>query len=81
MVKAKWRKTSLKALDRLLYRRIKKKRWRWCKVNYDGKQKVHLVDPQGRLWEFKLQGGAWVRPAWLNDESVPRETGICTAVK
>ena len=80
MVKKEWRKTSLKALDRLIYRQKKKLRWRWAKVSQDRKVKVYLVDPQGRLWEFKLQGGAYIRPAWLQDEPSPRKTSVCAAV-
>tara|TARA_R100001463_G_scaffold83393_1_gene137989 strand:+ start:616 stop:861 length:246 start_codon:yes stop_codon:yes gene_type:complete len=79
MVKKEWRKTSLKALNRLIHRPVKKKRWRWAKVGLDQKVKVHLVDPHGRLWEFKLQKGVWVRPAWLQNEPSPRETSVCAA--
>lgn len=38
--------------------------WTWRKVtNAKNRPRLQLVSPNGRLWDFRLNNGAWLRPA------------------
>ena len=39
----------------------KRERWRWERQRKNGRTLLFLRKPDGSMWQFKLQGGAWLR--------------------
>lgn len=56
-----WRKIRFEAVVRLTRDVPRRLRWRWRKVRVRGRTSLALVSPRGAVWDFKLNGGAWVR--------------------
>lgn len=45
-------------------------RWKWRVDLEGGDEKHRLVKPDGSVWDFKLQGGAWMKRYESNNESL-----------
>lgn len=58
-----WRRIAFWGLVLLTQVRPASNRWRWVELGVGGEVKSGLVSPSGRVWEFKLKKGAWIRPA------------------
>ena len=58
-----WRPARFLAIVVLLNRVAESRRWHWRKLVRHKKAALQLVDGGGRVWDFKLNGGAWIRPA------------------
>ena len=58
-----WRRVKLNALIVLTDRVKPELRWKWEKQEEHGRGHLFLRTPRGALWEFKLKGGAWLRPS------------------
>lgn len=52
--------TCLELIDRLHYLPVDM-RWKWSRRKRDQSAALHLVEPGGQRWQFKLTSGAWIR--------------------
>ena len=57
-----WRRIRFERLAWLLEHAPERLRWRWRRNKKTG-PKLQVVSPRGAAWDFKLSGGAWIRPA------------------
>lgn len=55
-----WMPMTIEELERRLYRLPEKERWHW-KVVEKPRRHLLLLDAQGGLYDFKLQGGLAIR--------------------
>jgi len=56
-----WRRINWPILVQLLNRKTRP--WRWYVAVKNGHKHLQVVSPHGTHWDFKLSGGAWIRPA------------------
>lgn len=70
---APWRHIKFWGLVELLERPDPHERWKWRKVLRQKKWRLQLVDPRGTAWDFKLNGGAWIRRA---SDGCTKKTGV-----
>jgi hypothetical protein len=56
-----WRHIKWVTVVRLTQERPDGRRWTWRKVQDKKRVRLRLVSPQGVEWDFKLNGGAWVK--------------------
>lgn len=58
---APWRPIRFWAVVRLTDHPDPGCRWRWRKHSRKKKAVLQLVSPRGVAWDFRLNGGAWIR--------------------
>jgi len=58
--KVPWRKFKWRSLIRLTDE-ARPARWCWRRDKVQGRPALLLVSPRGPRWQFKLNGGAWIR--------------------
>lgn len=39
-------------------------RWWWKPINVDGRDCIGLESPRGRVWQWQLRRGSWIRPLY-----------------
>lgn len=59
----KWQRIRFPILAELLHHKKERLRWKWLCEERNGRKHLLIVSPRGVRWDFKLNGGAWIRRA------------------
>jgi hypothetical protein len=60
-IKNRWRHVRLSSVGWLCFDAPPHLRWDWVNIQEPGRVRMQLVSPRGVWWDFKINGGAWMR--------------------
>lgn len=58
---SQWQRIRFMVLARLLEDVPQRLRWHWAVQDEKGRRRLQIVSPRGVRWQFRLQGGAFIR--------------------
>jgi len=56
-----WQRIKFPLLARLIESVPARLRWRWDVQEQKGRRRLYVVSPRGVRWQFRMNGGAYIR--------------------